>query len=269
MKHLKFIYLVILSFFVSSSFAQGNSPNAREATEFLRSVDPQERSHLARRHPLKLAEYEYFAKPGRIGIYHFDVDVLRKKGEAITFRPFNGPPIEVMSHGLTVNHDRGGHIARWSGEIELPNGRGKMPLRMFLRIWAVGDDGELKMPDPNREATRQALEQGNSTVLAESYQRRNERIVYELVSSTIRVPARNTTMFFDGLVKEKATERDLNSIVVYEIDDEKVIHPADDTLVEGPDETDPKEAERLRRIAAFDAHMDQVKRDIAKNQNEE
>lgn len=254
--------LVVLSLFLLSATAQEVSDR-----EFLRQIDVQKRIALTDRYKIKMAEYEYFANPGKIGIYEFDIGVLETKGETITISPFNGPPIEFVSHGLVVNHDRGGHAAKWKGELPIPGSKQMYPVQLVMGIRAIDADGNVRKPDPNREVTRRLLEQENYAVLRESYERRKETIVYGMLRNEIHIPETKATLVINRLGDSLLTEEDFQSVVVYEVDNEKVLWPADDLPVEGYVNNQLDE-ERARRKSAFDTHMENVKREIANGQIE-
>lgn len=247
------VLLVMLTLSGVISFSQDQSNR-----EFLIPVDEQKRQNLTNRYALEMARYEYFAKPGRIGIYEFDIEVLEKRDEAITITPFNGLSMEIVSLGIWVNPDSAGNVARWRGVLSMPDSTRTFRVRFVMGVWSIDADGNRRKPDRNREIARRQLEKEESVIQEDSYVRRNERLVYGLFTNEIRIPATKTAIAFQQLGRDFENIEDFETIVVYEVDEEKVIYPADDSRTNPV----PPSGKQLRRIRAYEAHIEKVKREL-------
>jgi hypothetical protein len=134
---------------------------------------------------------------------------------------------------------------------------------------AIDAEGNVKLPDPNREITRRQLEQENFTVIEESYLRRDEKIVYAIVSNSIYIPATKTTLMIRGLSNTYTTAEDFQTIAVYELDDQKTIVPGNDMPSAGNSVNPAWEAENLRRANAYDAHLKSLRKQLGIAENRE
>ena len=256
MKPTQFLFMAAVMFSLSFAEAQQAEQFAGSDREFLRPVSSQERSRTVDRHPIEMASLEYFASEGKFGLYQFDLKVLELKGEAITITPFNGPSIDIISHGIEPAGQEGSFVSKWTGEIIAPGRRETIPVELGITTWAITSDGELRRPDPNREITLEQLEQEDRVVLQESVSRLDEQIAYA-VSGVISLPhlKRQITVMQVG--------DELSSVLLFEPDLEKAIPGVSDLDSELTDDsTTELGRERLRRIEAYEAHMRMVKRSL-------
>jgi hypothetical protein len=95
--------------------AQDNPASYQSEREFLKPLSAEKRSALMSRKALDLGIREYFALPGKIDVYEFDVGLLETPGQTITITPFNGPPIDIISHGVKRDPDTGWFFGRRTG----------------------------------------------------------------------------------------------------------------------------------------------------------
>lgn len=259
-------------------------------TELLRPTSAESKAEVARRHPISLEEHRYFAKPGRFGIFTFDIDVLQREGEIITITPFHGEQIQVLSRGLDIHEGTGGRTGRWTGELLVPNSDRTVLLQWPISIRAIDSDGNIRYPDPNREVTQQILaEYGEqSVVLQESYDRLNEKIMYGLLQANIPLPHLREQLIIAPIDPHFQTVEEFDTIVIYEQDKEKILwFPDDSPRREGiPEERNlpgidklPERAvdaqslaleqELQRRTDAYEQHMIDVRRRVAEERTEE
>jgi hypothetical protein len=238
---------------LSSAVAQEVPDSNLKSRELLRPIEGWKRNFLMERHVYEMAILEYFARPGTFDLYNFDVSVLELENETITITPKNSDPIEILSHGIDVNWQYGGGTAEWRGELPIPKSKRTLPAKMHLAIRAVNRFGELRRPDPNRNVTRSAIERESYVVLRESKQRLDERIVYGLINGFIQVPVRMTTLRLSQLGEDLHS---FGSVLVYEVDDDKLIIPGDDSPVNPM----PPTPDMIRRSKAFKDHEDRVRR---------
>lgn len=262
MKSIIRVLFVILTFSIASVFAQDNSDRGQSKRELLKPVDAQKRSGLSSRHALELGSLEYFAKPGKFDVYEFDIDVLETVGQTITITPFNGPPIDIISYGIKRDPVNGWLVGKWTGEVVASNSKQTFPFELGIGFWAIGSDGSLIPPDRNREYALSQLNQEDSVIPKESYLRRNEKIVYA-ISGSMRLP------HLQRQIEILQVGDELETLILYEIDIAKAIPPVSDTDEGPPDDTTEIGRERLRRLEAWEAHVEQLKRDLGLNQNQE
>ena len=232
--------------------------------ELLTPVDAQKRVDLMSRYAIEIAEWEYFAKPGTLGIYEFDIEVLDSLGR-ISITPAGSLPIEFVSHGLERNPRWGGSLMVWHGELISGSTKRGSPVELNVAVQSVDAAGNVRLPDPNREVTLRALQEESYTVLKESYDRRNERLVYSLAGNFLTVPDRKTTYTFQLL------DEQFSAVVFYEIDRGKTISLPDVVVTEAGDQREELEAdpEQMRRLEAYEAYMKGVRQRIATEQNRE
>lgn len=230
------LLLILLTMLGVTSFAHGQSDR-----EFLRPIEVQKGQVLTNRYALELARHECFAKPGKIGIYEFDIEVLARIGEEITITPFNGEPIDILSQGIFI---RGG-IARWRGLADTGSDR-NYRLRMQMVVAAVDSDGNSRNFDRNREIARKQVEHSVFVGLAEPYLRPNEKLTYLVAPNEIQIVHLNRTLAFRRLGAEPET------LVVYEVDESKTLFPVDGMSVLQPDGPPYQSADQKRRKIAFD-----------------
>lgn len=256
MKTIIRVLILVLTFSIASVFAQGNSDRGLVNRELLKPVDPQKRRNLMSRHAIDMASLQYFAKAGKIDVYEFDIDVLDSEGQIITITPFGELPIDIVSNGIKRDPTYGWLFGTWTGEIVANNSRQTIPVELGVTTWALGKDGQLISPDPNREYTLSQLNQENAVVPNESYLRRNEKIVYA-VSGFIPLPHLRRQITVMQLGDE------LDTLVLYEEDVEKAIHPVSDVDSEIANDSNSEIGiERARRLEAYEAHMKGIKQTL-------
>lgn len=255
-------WLFVLFVFPIHALAQDGSVLESTSRELLHPVGDHKRAVLMERYAYDVAILEYFAMPGTLGLYEFDLSALEIEGETITISPNNIDPIKILSHGIEVNWIYGGKTARWRGEIPVPNTDVTMPVTMSILIRAVDEHGEIKWPDPNQEVTRSALEGQNYVVLEESKKLLNEQILYGLFNSFIQVPRTRTTIRIGQLGESLDS---FGTVLVYEIDDSKTVIPGDDS----PINPTPPTPDMVRRAEAFKKHEDRVRREFGMPPREE
>ena len=216
------------------------------------------------RYAVEIAEWEYFAKPGTLGIYEFDIEVLDSLGR-ISITPAGAEPIEFVSHGLERNPQWRGAVMRWHGELVGESNKETSPIEWNIAVQSIDEEGNLRFPDPNREATLRVLREESYTVLKESYDRRNEKLVYSLAGNFLRVPDRKAIYSFQSLGDR------LDALVVYEVDLQEIITLPDVVMdsSSAAREPTPAEIEQRKRLEAFEAYMERVRQRIAKEQNRE
>lgn len=237
-----------------------------DVREFLRTPDPQIAATAVNRQAVELARHQYFSKPGRFETYSFDISALEREGEEITITPLGGAPITILSHGLNTKPQTRGHTATWTGELKLENPDQVFPLKWRLAVRSVDKEGNVRRRDPNREVTRKLIEQDAHVVLQESYDRRDEKLVYALLRSTIPLPDRSGRLILKSLGTSFDSEDQFHTIMVYEADPEKALLIGDHPIGNGPQKDDPsselRNREARRRLANYEAHMAQVMRNL-------
>ncbi len=250
------VLLVALTLSLVSAMAQDNPASYQSEREFLKPLSAEKRSALMSRKALDLGIREYFALPGKIDVYEFDVSLLETPGQTITITPFNEPSIDIISHGIRPFPHAPWLGGSWSGQIVAQNSKQTYPIELSIGYWAIGPDGIIRPPDPNREITRNLLQQESYVVLEESVQRLNEKIVYAM-SGTIRLPHLRRAIQITQLGDDE-----LEYIVVYEGDIEKALYPVSDKRAVPLDETTELGRESMRRMAAYEAHVEKLKREL-------
>ncbi len=237
----------------SPANAAAEPPKVILSREFLIPMAAQKKRELQNRNAFEIRKLQYFAKPGKFDIYEFDIDVLETTDEPITFTPFNGPPIEIISYGLRnsiVPLDRS--EIRWRGSLRSPDSASGSRIRLMVSVRAIDTSGIVKRPEPNRDLTRAMYDQQQYTVLANSVERLSERLVHS-------VRGRFTGPGKSGAIIVLAAIPDVfDLVVVFELDEEKQLAPADDSPVNRA----PLSPEMARRHQAFNSYIESVKREL-------
>jgi len=265
------LLLLAVSFIDERSEAQSGSEQREQPRELLTLLSDEHQTYLKKLDRLEFASHEYFAKQGSIGIYSFDIGSLQAVGEIITITLDGREPIVLRSKGIERNPDWRGAHSIWHGEVLAPAGEDFIPAKfrsVELRIAtrSVDADGNVRMPDPNREVTLSELASGSSVVLWESYLRRDEKLVHTIAGNFIRVPGMDATLAFH------MTGGSFDGDVVYEVDPSKTV-PADDVVLDdanrevgGEDPRQSLAAEmRSRRQAAYEAYMERKAQEFSSN----
>jgi len=220
----KFIIFVLLA--ACSGCSDKPEPHSADGTdimisdlspEFFIPMASDRKRYLMDRNALGLNALEIFAKPGKFDIYDFDIDVLGTKDDTITFTPFDGPPIEIMSYGFEKRMpSSSGHLI-WNGAVQMPDSSESIPVRLAILVRSIDTNGNVRLPDPNRDITRAFYDQRTYTVLEESVNRLSERIVYSLPGNEIYAPETNTKYVLTAVLNQ------YDFVVVYEVDEAKLV----------------------------------------------
>jgi hypothetical protein len=134
---------------------------------------------------------------------------------------------------------------------------------LLITTWAIGRDGSLQPPDRNREITLAQLEKEYSVVLEESVLRLDKKLVYS-ISGSIRLPHLKRTLQITQLGNDE-----LETIVVYEGDVEKAVYPVNDVPEEAARQENTEIGrEGARRLAAYEAHVEQLKQELGLAQSQ-
>lgn len=241
------VMLVLLPCFAAS--AQDFSGVSDVSRELLIPIDPQRRERLVERYAYDLRIAEFFAKPGTLELYEFDIGALEVRGDTITISPRSIPPIEIHSDGLKLNHQYGGSTAEWTGRVA----GSPHPVELTLAVRAVDASGAVRLPDPNRTVTSELLEQEHYVVLESAKRRLDERIAYGFVSNVVQVPEKRVTLRLSQLGDDLDS---FESVVVYEVDNSKLL-----LISCGVGDQRPSREQR-RRQQAYDEHVSQVRREL-------
>ena len=220
--------------------------------EFLTPMEASAQSEFSTGDQFSIRETEYFAKPYRFGLYRFDVGVLEEEGRTITVTAFDDPPIEILSHGIKWNSSMGGFVGRWTGTVISDADENERPFELSVTRWAIDIDGNLRAPDPHREATLKKLENDYGVISEQSLSRVNERQVFS-VDGDLAIPLSNRTIRFTH------PTNDLDYVAVYEVDPSKVLLIPNDMRFD-PSSESGKEA--ARRDREYRRYIDKVKREL-------
>lgn len=252
----------VIALFIALIAIDANSQNAVTGDrEFLKKASNEKTTVLRSKNAFEIGKLEYFAQKDRFEIYEFDIDVLREDGQTFSISPFNGPPINIISHGITPDPNYGWMVGTWKGEVVSQISRATYPIELGIGIWAVGDNGKLRPPDPDREATLAALQQESYVVSEESVSRLSEKLVYS-ISGSIVLPDQRRQIEIVQL------DDDLESLILYEIDTKKAIAPVSDTASQdaiaerAQMEQSEFGREQLKRIEAYELHVRNLRREL-------
>lgn len=218
--------------------------------EFLVPIPPVEKRRLLETYAYDVGALEYFAVPGRLDLYRFDVRVLETEGGQITVTPLDDPSVELWSWGVDRSGQFSGGYAIWNGRLS------SVEISMGLGVRSIDTEGNIRMPDPNRTITRAAYDRNTYTVIEESVRRLDERIVHFLSPTFLTNSATKVSYALAPLGRESQMEFD--TVVVYEIDAEK-------TIVLGDGFQNPEDAafqEGLRKQMAYKAYLKQLRSDL-------
>ena len=253
------IAVLALTLISTSAVTQEQSKAERE---FLRPIEPQKKLDLETRRGFEIAKEKYFAKPGRFEIFEFDLDVLESKGNTITFTPFEGSPIEVLSQGIARDSRTGWFLGTWNGELKEPGLDETSSVSLTITTWGVDENGDLGAPDPNREHTLAVLRNQRGVISEESLLRVDQEQVYS-IEGELALPGSNAVIRF-----RHPSSKELDYLMVYEVDHEKTLLIPND-LATNVDTSTEFGREKLRRDEAFRAHVDGLKRQFGIAQTEE
>ena len=195
------------------SSVDNSIPTYDFGNELLIPISTDRKRFLESRNALELQSLESLAIPGKFDIYGFDINVLSTKDDYITFTPFDGPPIKIMSYGFEPQTSgTTGHLV-WRGAISRSGSSDPAPVSLAILVRSIDTDGNIRLPDPNREVTRALYDRKVYTVLEDSVNRLSERIVYSLPGNEIYVPDTNTKYVITALVNQ------FDFAIVYEVDE--------------------------------------------------
>jgi hypothetical protein len=260
--------LLFISMLLSNAIAQDVGEMANQSSEFLTPVAPQERANLINSNRLDYAEFEYFAKPGRVDVFKFDIAALEKEGTTVTITPFGGESVSILSHGFERNPKWRGRKLRWHGEMQTANSEEGVPVVFDVIVRSVDAKGNVRPPDPNREATLRELENETHTVLAESAARIDERLIYSLSTNFLYLPDQDMTLGFSHLGKQ------FDAMVVWEPDNFRIA-PPDTIAIRGEvpkyqqNAESRRQAETVRAQKEFEDYMEGIRQEIESTQNQE
>ena len=105
--------------------------------------------------------------------------------------------------------------------------------------------------------------------MQESYDRRNERLVYTMAGNFLPMPDRQTTIAFQNIGDN------FEAMAVYEVDESRVITlPGVEVRANENGELEElrrTDAEQLQRLEAYESHMQSVRQQLDQNssQNQE
>ena len=245
---IRILGLPLLACLAATTLAAQDNPKR----EFLRPVEAQKLDELMERHALDIRTMEFFAKPGKLALYEYDMDVLEVGGETVTITPFGGPAIELLSAGIWRDPGKNGRAANWRGSLPSKSSDGSYRARLNLIIRSVDSEGNLHRPDPGLQPLKAKLTNGGRSDPEHLLLPREQRLGYVFTGNSIRNPDTGSRIKFFSF------RRDLDVVLVYEVDEDKVILPGDDSPV---NRMEPSQEQVLLR-KAFNEHVQKVRLEL-------
>ena len=266
---MSYIYKSILAglFFVASvSFGQTDIGIGATKGELVRAVAESKRANVYQRNEFDIERQKFFAKRDQHRIVSIDVEQLEEKGAILTFTPFPGRPIKILSHGITRDPNIGFHTGVFHGEV-IPPGWEKedtsiFPVEWVVTTWSVDNDGNHILPARNHRRLKELMEQqGDVGVFPEeAYMRRHETLVHG-VTGEIKDFAQG------GIIRFSPLRNNRDSMFLIESDPAKEWDglSGDSGFVElSPD----RAAERKRRGDKYMRHVEALKQRLGIQDNE-